>query len=429
MRVVILAIGTRGDVEPALALAWQLRTQGHDVTMGVPEDLAGFARESSIEATAIRVNAREFLESPEGQKFLAAGNTREYVRLLVEKKHQIAPAVHEDLIKAVAGADVVVGTRLVEEEGASLSEWLGVPFVALHYAPVRANRAYANPFVTARRLPAALNVLTHRIFDQIQWRHNAPDVNVLRAKINLPPAKAPAAVRLARSKSLEIQAYSRHLLPELDPREARRPMVGYLRMRAEQRDLISVEKADAPLGAWLQSGEAPIYLGFGSQPVLDGEALVTLAREVSAMTGSRVLLNAGWSEVPVVEVDERVLIREGLNHDDVLPWCRAAVHHGGAGTTAASVGAGLPTVICADWADRALWGQVVRRRGIGDTTKFVGLTAQRLMPVLAPQLSAEPARRAQAIAAAMLQEDGAVTAGRLVEQLAEDPRGKDRLRG
>ncbi|SDT09657.1 glycosyltransferase [Actinoplanes derwentensis] len=125
MRVVILAIGTRGDVEPALALAWRLQKRGHEVTVAVPVDLLAFAAEAGVDARPVSVNAREFLESPEGQQFLTAGNSRAYVRLLVTKKHEIAPAVHADLTAAVKGADVIVATRLVEEEGSPPPAWPG----------------------------------------------------------------------------------------------------------------------------------------------------------------------------------------------------------------------------------------------------------------------------------------------------------------
>lgn len=415
MRVVILAVGTRGDVEPALALAWRLRARGHEVSLAVPMDLTGFAREAGFDASPVSLDTREFLESPQGQRFLAAGDSREYVRLLVAKKKEIVHALHDDLTSAVKGADVVVGTRLVEEEGSSLAEWLGVPFVALHYYPARSNPAYASPFVTARRLPAPLTRLTHRLFERTQWRHNAADVNRLRHTLGLPAADRPATVRFARTGIVEIQAYSRFLVPELADWDARRPLTGPLRLEPEQRALLRSDHGDAELDRWLDEGDAPVYVGFGSQPVLDGPGLIAQVRRTAERLGVRVLLNAGWSRLEPGDTGPRLLLRRSVDHDRVFPRCRVAVHHGGAGSTAASVGAGLPTVVCADFADRALWGRAVTRLGVGTTTPFAGLDADRLTAAIRPLLAAGPARRARQLAARMATEDGTTRAVDIIE--------------
>ncbi|MFF5075640.1 glycosyltransferase [Actinoplanes sp. NPDC000266] len=414
MRVVILAVGTRGDVEPALALARQLRVRGHEVSMAVPVDLLAFAIEAGVGARPVSVNAREFLESPEGQQFLAAGNSRAYVQLLTTKKHEIAPAVHADLTAAVEGADVIVATRLVEEEGSSLAEWLDVPFVALHYFPARSNSAYASPFVTARRLPAPLTRLSHRVFERTQWRHNEADVNVLRAGLGLPAVHEPAATRLARSGSVELQAYSRFLTPELANWDDRRPLIGPLRMTADQRALIRTDHSDPDLDRWLDDGDPPIYIGFGSQPFLDGTRLIEEVRTTAGRLGCRVLLNAGWSSLDAADLGDRIMLRGSVDHDKVFPRCRLAVHHGGAGSTAASVGAGLPTVVCADYGDRALWGQAVTRLGVGATIRFADISGQTLTAAIGPLLDGDAARRAQAIAAAMATEHGGPRAAAIV---------------
>ncbi|WP_033345850.1 glycosyltransferase [Catenuloplanes japonicus] len=415
MRVVILAVGTRGDVEPALALAWRLRSRDHEVALAVPVDLVPFAREAGFDATPVSLDTREFLESPDGQRFLAAGNSREYVRLLVTKKREVIRAVHADLTTAVKGADVVIGTRLVEEEGSSLAEWLGVPFIALHYFPTRSNPYYASPFVTARRLPAPLTRLTHQLFERTQWRHNAADVNRLRADLGLPPVTRPATVRFARAGILELQAYSRFLTPELADRNPRRPLIGPLRLEPEHRALIRTDHADPELTRWLDAGDPPVYIGFGSQPVLDGPRLVEEIRRTATRLGVRVLLNAGWSNLALPGADPQILLRRAVDHERIFPRCRIAVHHGGAGSTAASIGAGLPTVICADFADRALWGRAVTRLGVGTTIPLAALTATTLSTAIAPLLLPAPARRAQAIAANMATEDATTRAVEIIE--------------
>jgi UDP:flavonoid glycosyltransferase YjiC (YdhE family) len=137
----MIVFGSRDDAEPAFALAFALTQRGHEAVVVVAEDVVDFGRSIGVDTRLLTVNAREFLQSEEGERMPASGDTQSYIAGLIMKKHGIADAIHEDMLSIVPGADLIASTRLIEGDAASLSEWAGVPFVPQHYAPARSNSA------------------------------------------------------------------------------------------------------------------------------------------------------------------------------------------------------------------------------------------------------------------------------------------------
>ncbi|GAB7051035.1 glycosyltransferase [Catenuloplanes indicus JCM 9534] len=407
----MLCVGSRGDVQPMVALGVALRRRGHDVLLAVPSDLVGLAERAGLAAVSAGVDAREFLQSAEGQRLLAAGDSRRYLTALARKRAAVIGDVQDALIGAARGARVIVASRLVEDDAAVLAEHAGVPLVGLHYAPSRPNRAIAPYFVTVRRLPAPLTALTHEVAARVHWRAIAGSVNALRARLGMPPVREPTGHRLARAGTTEIQAYSRVLVPAIADWGTYRPTVGFLGLDAATRARIG-ERGTAPdLGRWLDDGEPPIYIGFGSMPAAEPGRMLGLLRDLPG----RVLVSAAWDVPP----SRNLFVAGALDHDAVLPRCRAAVHHGGAGTTAAALRAGLPSLVCAVLGDQPFWGERVRALGAGDWLRFADLDARRLRDGVGRLLVPDVRESASRLAARLAAEgDGGDRAADLVESAA-----------
>jgi sterol 3beta-glucosyltransferase len=147
--------------------------------------------------------------------------------------------------------------------------------------------------------------------------------------------------------------------------DGRRPLVGCLPLDDELRGMLGEADVDAGLDAWLSAGEPPMFVGFGSMPVQDPTATVAMITRVSRELGVRALVSAGWGELSSLgPADAEVRVVGNLDHDSVLGRCRAAVHHAGAGTTAAGLQAGPPTVVCSVFADNlggARWPEPAMR--------------------------------------------------------------------
>ena len=171
----------------------------------------------------------------------------------------------------------------------------------------------------------------------------------------------------------------------------------------------------ADLMAWLEQGPAPVFLGFGSMPVLDVEAMLATARTALSAVGARGIVGAGWSRFVGTE-DPTLRVVGAVDHAALFARCRAAVHHGGSGTTYASLRAGLPTLVCSVFADQPFWGARCRRLGVGETMPFPRLDATRLTAGLRKILDPQVHKRARALADRLSRERALETVVELLER-------------
>jgi UDP:flavonoid glycosyltransferase YjiC (YdhE family) len=415
MRMALLGMGSRGDAQPMAVLAAELQGRGHDVVLATSSDLAWIGTAFGVPTVDLGLSAREFLESEQGRRWLAAGDVASYVGWLLDYKHRIADQLHASLFELVADVEVLVSGTATELEGAVIAESRGLRYVAVHHAPVRRNAAFPHLLVSTEVLSPEQNLATYDEVERNSLPLFAPFVNALRAKLGLPSTEETSAQRLARMGALELQAYSRYVVPELAEWEARRPLTGFLTPGPAQRAALHAASDDGLL-EWIARGEAPVYFGFGSMPVLDAEAALGLIGKVSSASGVRALVGAGWSLAAGGSDDEQVRVVAELDHEAVLPLCRAAVHHGGAGTTASSLRAGLPTVVCSVFADQPFWGAQLVRLGVGRTLRFTDLSEPALLDALEPALTDPYRRRAADLAERLLSEPAADQAATAIER-------------
>lgn len=171
---------------------------------------------------------------------------------------------------------------------------------------------------------------------------------------------------------------------------------------------------DAVLNQWLGAGSAPVYAGFGSMPVADPAATARMLREVCERRGMRLLLAGNMFRGGI---DGDVAVVSQVDHQAVLPRCSVAVHHGGAGTTAAALRAGVPSVICSVQADQPYWGRQLEKLGLGVALPFAWVTGERLERAL--RRAAEPEMVLRAAAYGMrFRDDGVERAAAVVESIA-----------
>jgi UDP:flavonoid glycosyltransferase YjiC (YdhE family) len=400
MRVAMLTCGTRGDTQPMVVLGAELRRRGHDVVIAASPNTLDLPRACGFDALPLGPDSQQLMESDAGQRWLASGNVQAFTKELTKISSQHFENSMQEARAACAGADVVVAGILAEDIAEVYGEAEGAPLVSLHSAPVRATSAYAHPLVTGRSMIGPLNSLTGALFDMVWWKGVRDETRRAREDAGLPPVKASLARRRSGPNDLELQAYDALLVPELDW-GPRRPLVGFLSLDDELRGAFGETGLDPELHAWLDAGDPPVLFGFGSMPVQDPAAVVAMITETSRALGVRALISAGWGRLEALETDNpAVRVVGAVDHGAVLPRCVAAVHHGGAGTLAASLEAGLPTVVCSVFADQPFWGARLVDAGVGAHLRFkdldrVGL-AKALRTVLSPEVrdaAAEPGPR------------------------------------
>lgn len=405
MRMLLAFGGSRGDAQPGILVARELLDRGHRVTLAVSPNLIAFAAECGVPAVGFGLDTGELLHRQLAARKGRGVNPVAWVGALRELNQQGFAEAAEDLLALAAGHDAVVGGMANEELGDAVAAHLGVPFAAMHFFPIRPNRSV--PIVPNRLgafLPGELN------------RRSVSAVVRARAWAMAPPLaelarRAPESER--RAPRIAIQAYDERVFPGLDQELGpENPFTGFVVPRPG--DLMSV--SDVALAQWISAGDAPVYAGFGSMPVGDTGALVTLLRAASRSIGRRLLFVSGWSQAAPT-LAEDVAIVSTVNHAEVLPRCAVAVHHGGAGTTAAALRAGVPSVVCSFLADQHYWGRQLHRLGLGVTARYARLDLVRFERLLR-LASSEPVRTRALEFSKDIRDDGARSAADAIEALA-----------
>ncbi|WP_197514333.1 glycosyltransferase, partial [Mycobacterium sp. E342] len=220
-----------------------------------------------------------------------------------------------------------------------------------------------------------------------------------RLELGLPTATVASPRRIAERGSLEIQAYDEVCFPGLAAEWAKwggqRPFVGSLTMEL-------TTDADDEVLSWIAKGTPPICFGFGSMPVAESPAdTVALISAACEELGERALVCSGWSDFSGVPQSDHVKVVGVVNYTKIFPACRAVVHHGGSGTTAASLRAGVPTLILWSSADQPYWGNQVKRLKVGTARRFSQTTEKSLVADLREILAPEYAARARELAGRM----------------------------
>jgi sterol 3beta-glucosyltransferase len=181
---------------------------------------------------------------------------------------------------------------------------------------------------------------------------------------------------------------------------------------------------DPALQTFLQAGPPPVYIGFGSMPSQDAEAKLQVILAALAQTGARGIVATGWGGLAAAETPDTVYLLESAPHDWLFPQMAAVVHHGGAGTTAAGLRAGVPTIVCPFFGDQPFWGRRVAALGVGPAPiPQRRLTAKRLGAALESTLQDKAMhRRAQQLGELIRREDGVGRAIALIEKEVAESR-------
>lgn len=425
MKVAIPLTGTRGDVQPAVALGLELRRRGHDVLLGAPPNLVDFATRTGLAAVACGPDVQQLYSSDEGQKALAAGSSFRLMQLVGKQMADYAEQMNREVIGVCEGADVIVSTMLTEDRAASVAEAMHVPLVSLHGFPCRKNSAYPFPgaLPATWRPPAAVNRATWLLAENLRRVVFMRYLNQLRHELGLPRSAASPAAVLERRGVPEVQIYDPALVPGLaEEWGERRPLVGFLPLERTAREALGELAADhGEVIAWIGEGEPPVYFGFGSMPIRDTHAVLAMVEEVCGRLGIRGLVSAGWSDLAAAdaETSSRIKVVGPVAHDIVFPVCAAAVHHGGIGTTFESLRAGLPTMVCSVSFDQPMWGGQVERLGVGAHLDFRKLNSDRLAAGVRTLLDQGTAQRAKNLAGELqLHSDATTRTADIVEAAA-----------
>ncbi|MCX2933916.1 glycosyltransferase [Mycobacterium sp. CVI_P3] len=420
MKFVLANWGTRGEVEPFAAIGRELVHRGHDVCMVVAPEMVNFAASAGPEAVGYGPTL-EALDNPHHEFwatfFSKPWKIQELHRLLREVAEPLTRCRGEAgqiLLSRAERADLLLTGMNYEDVAANVAESCGTALATLQIIPLRAN-GYLMPFLPALVGRSALTAL-----EWLTWRAKKAEEDGERGALGLPKCEGHWSRRIATSGAMEIQAYDAVCYPGLadewakwnDQSIPRRPFVGALTMQLPAAD-------DAEIASWIAAGTPPIFFSFGSMPVDSAADTIAMIAGACALLGERALVGAGWSDYSDAQYYDHVKIVGAVNYAEILPSCRAVVHHGGAGTTNAGLRAGRPTLILWMLPDQGCWGYQLKKLKVGTGRRFVGTTEKTLVADLRTILAPDYLDRAQQLAARMIKPaDSVATAANLLEKFA-----------
>ncbi|MFI2486109.1 glycosyltransferase [Promicromonospora kroppenstedtii] len=427
MKALIMTLGTRGDVQPFVALAQALDAAGHETVLCAPHRFGEFVTRNGVSFAGVDDGPMRQLDSPAEAGEAFAGGLRTRLRQIREMPSMFDQVLADSWQVAAhgagSGADVVIHNGQILA-GQHVAEALGIPAVlglplpmyvptreypwpgqSLPFGlPGRLNRATFG----GMRLPAAM---FGRVIDR--WRRDTLGLSSRRGRHDptLRPDGGPALV---------LHAYSPAVLPQPEDWPAGAEVTGYWPLPPEPRLPDAVEE-------FLADGAAPLFAGFGSMSGLAPQASTRAVVEAAHLTGNRLVMATAWggldaetARTAATEHGVDLLVVGDVDYQRLFPRMAAVVHHGGAGTTGTAFTAGRPQVVCPFVADQPFWGRVAHARGVApmplSQRRLTGpALAERVTEACAPAVLAAASELADRVA----REQGLERAVALIERAVE----------
>lgn len=380
MHVTILAVGSRGDVQPHIALGKGLQQAGYRVRFGAPANFATLAAQHGLEFTAITPSSQQIMAGPVGRAMMTSGqNNVAFVLKLARMVAEHAQPSLQAAWQACQNTDVIIFNHFAWM-GYHIAEKINLPAVAAWIYPLNRTRRFP-PLGTPPwlRLGGSFNRFSFLLYEQLIQIAFATIFKRWRQTLQLPPLpRAGIFDHFYRRQTPALYAYSPRVLPQPADWPARFVVTGYWFLERP-----AGWQPPATLVDFLASGPPPVYIGFGSMSGSRSREMVDIAVDALRQTGQRGILARGWGGLAIERsnqpLSDDIFVVDAAPHDWLFPQMAAVVHHGGAGTTSAGLRAGAPSILIPFSGDQPFWGQRVAALGVGPPAiPYKKLSARRL---------------------------------------------------
>jgi UDP:flavonoid glycosyltransferase YjiC (YdhE family) len=415
--IVIFTIGTQGDIRPCVALGQGLHRAGYPVRIATSANFADLVREAGVEFFPLTADFQAMLEA---DRTIAdqAMNLRAMARIFRERYASWAVHWVKEGLAASAGAGLLIGVSNSTLLAKALAEAQGIPFAIARLQPLTPSRELP-PMVLSgshHKLPGMLSLAAHHLLFQMVWGVMRPAINdIVRPQLGLPryPRLGPYLFQSALHGAKLINGFSKHVLPRPADWPESSQVTGYWFFRESQ------WRPPQALSEYLAAGPKPVYIGFGSMVSSNATSFTETVLAAVKKSGQRAVLASGWGGLAGEEgpQNEQIFFLRHAPHDWLYPRMAAAVHHGGAGTTAAAVRAGIPSVIVPFYGDQPFWARCLHRQGVAPpAVERKAITADRLASALAATQETAMIQRAIALGSVVRAEDGVGEAVRCLRE-------------
>lgn len=402
-QITIVASGSRGDVQPYVALGQGLQDAGFDVHLLSSSSFRPLAEGTGITFHPIGPNVEEMMQGDEWRKVLESGNFLKILARMQTESKRNAQEMARLTPPLLEGSDLIL-TGMGGIGGISaVADTMNIPMLLAYLFPFTPTREFPSPLVPTLPFGAALNRLSFHVTRQMFWQTSKVVDVTMRQTLGLKKGPFWGPFREIMQRQVPVMhGYSQHVLPRPSDWPHDYTVTGYWFLEAPHD-----WQPPADLLAFLQAGPPPVYIGFGSMGSRKPEEAGRIALEALALSGQRGVLATGWGGLKLSDLPSNVHMISSIPHQWLFERMGAVVHHGGAGTTAAGLRAGVPSIIVPFMGDQPFWGKRAMDMGVGPA------------PIPRKQLSAQ--RLAEAITTAMTDQAMRARAADLGERIrAED---------
>jgi len=363
MNIVILSMGTRGDLQPSLALGKALQLRGHVVRIYAGNNFKSWIERHGFEALPSQTDSRKKMEGELGRRLVSNSHSvlkQAWIWRKMVGDMNFASATN--LLDHCRDCDLFISDATTESFAIAIAEIIGAQHIRLLYQP-SFTVSRSGDVTFGAPIPGrdhAINYLYAKyVAVPALWKSSEIATNRFRRDNNLRTLSHGEYSRV-REQRLTLMGYSKHIVPPPNDWPSTFHTTGYW-------FLDETEQWQPPqaLVDFLDAGDAPVYVGFGSMVTPDAQKVAQIAIDAAEKIGKRVLLAAGWAGLRVADLPRHVFQIDTAPHQWLFPRVAAAVHHGGAGTTAAALRAGVPNIIVPHFGDQQFWGWRVHKLGLG----------------------------------------------------------------
>jgi len=417
MKITILTYGSRGDVQPFLPLALGLMSRGHSVNLASPSRFKNLVEEQGIHFVPLAGDPEDL-----SRRFNNAGYN--FVKMVIEMMDHaigIGADVARQTGEACEDADLIIHTFTHMVGAHTLAREKNIPDVHVQTFPMFTPTGdYPNVTMIDTKV-RVLNRLTHILSQKITWWTSKYGYEQVRRRARLPKRKlySPLDKDPLRPPTPILCAWSPSVLPPSPEWKSNIHVTGYYFF-----DLSNLYQPPAELEQFLDAGDPPVCVSFGSMVNRDAEKIDRIVRESLKLTNQRGIILSGWGGVSQ-DPSEGLFYINAAPHDWLLPRCKMVIHHGGAGTMSAGLRAGIPNIVLPFTADQPFWGRRVHALGAGPRPILVrNLSAEKLTNAISQAEEISIRERAQALGRRIRGEDGVRRAVELIESHVRDWNGR-----
>jgi sterol 3beta-glucosyltransferase len=417
INIAIVASGTRGDVQPYIALGKGLKDRGYNVRVLTNDNFEELVTGAGLTFCSMGESVEERLKSDEWKKTLEGSNFLQILAKMQEAMKNEASGMVQRIPPLLEGCDLIL-TGLAGMTGVfTIAETLKIPVIQTHVFPFTPTSQFPSPLVPKLPLGGVLNKMSFHVTRQMFWQSFKVSDAVTRQMLGLDKPSFFGPYRSTRDMPV-LYGYSNHVLPRPKDWADNHHVTGYWFL-----DEPISWTPPADLVEFLNGGEAPVYIGFGSMNSRNPEKSGEIALEALALSGQRGVIASGWGGLKLGNIPANVHLISSIPHSWLFEKMAAVVHHGGAGTTAAGLRGGIPSIIVPFMGDQPFWGKRVADLGVGpQPISQKKLTAKGLAAAITEAVSnSEMRRKAYVLGQKIQSEDGIGNAVTLIEHYARIP--------